>query len=180
MQISALIPFCTASLTSTPIPIAILIRVTGKEATIFSSTIQHHEVWNLWAISHRHQKASFIKDSADLEAATIVSYISWKVAFSTEWKSKDKLVAFHLSSGVLSMEYIVKQGFKNGFTIFVMSHNVIAAAVRKGRHSERAFFIRLQKLTALAFSANIQLLASVLGSNSLHSLLPHTKSMLRL
>lgn len=63
-----------------------------------------------------------------------------------------------MSAAVMPLDYAIKQGFINGFTSLITSSSEAAAALRKGRHSERAILIRLRRIDALTVATSIQVL----------------------
>lgn len=158
LQISSLIPFCSAALHPRPLPIITSVRVTPNQVTLYVASLQEHQAWNCWAIAHHQQRAQFTKTSVDIESAEILPFLPWKQIFSAPWKTTDSSIALHFSAAVIAMEHIVKKGHQNGFSFIITSHGTVANAIRKGRHSDRALLIRLRKLSALSFAANIQLL----------------------
>lgn len=90
----------------------------------------------------------FTKKPVYIEATAIVPSLQWKVMFHTKWKTNDKSGFIHLSAAVLAMVYVKRQGHKDGFAFLATSKENLDPLIRKGRHSDRALHISLQKLSA--------------------------------
>lgn len=148
----------TAALSPKPIPLAVAVHVSTSQVTLLQAKIEQNRVWNLWVVAHRKAREYFINGTIAIEVQARIPNLLWKRALKAPWKTQDAKTALHNAVAKVALEFIVKKGFSDGFAFVVTTNQRIAAAIRKGRKSNRAILIRLRKIATLTLVTNMQMI----------------------